>query len=313
MKYIRLLITSFFIATIGFSLSEASSTETGLQYLKLPVFARPEGMGGAYVALAEGASSLFYNPAGPASNSRSDFHFSAGHTDWMLKTKKTSAVFLLPSYMLSRIYFQGLTVDYFSAAGLYEYDDAGAQLGSLTYYDMALGLNFGTVGNTFTAGTTLKLLFENIAGYEGFGFAADIGLLYTLNPRVRLGVSALNLGSFALDGEDVSLPWRIRAGAAVFAHEIVTVVADFEQNAAGSGFHVGTEVATSEDFTVRAGWNNTPGGSSYTLGAGFQTLPPEDSEWGGQAFLNYGMSSGGNMDKTFHRFDAGIRFNPFSN
>ncbi|NLB35560.1 MAG: hypothetical protein GX817_07110 [Elusimicrobia bacterium] len=311
MRLAKYFLLSLLVMTTNIRFAEASTSNAGLQYLRIPVFARAEGVGGAFAALAEGPSSLFYNPAGPTLENRKNFYLAAAHADWMMDTRKTSAVFLFPAHLLSKIHLKALSIDYFAVDKLYNYDEVGTQLGSMTYYDLAVGLNFGSIGEKITVGYTAKFLFENIADYTGYGFTADAGVLYPLTKRIRLGASVLNLGAFFLDGNSIKLPLRIRAGAAVFAHERVTIVADFEQNTSGSGIHLGAEVATSEEFTVRGGWNNTPGGSAYTLGVGFNSLPAEDSAWERQTYVNYAMSAGGTFNKTFHKIDAGILFNPF--
>src|SRR5437867_1359794 len=56
-----------------------SGTVSG-QFLKIPISARAVGMGGAQVAVAEGVSSVGFNPAGMLSVN--DYAFGATYTAW---------------------------------------------------------------------------------------------------------------------------------------------------------------------------------------------------------------------------------------
>ena len=64
LKY-RILSAVWCSAITGLILS-SNLLAAGLQYLKIPVFARSEGMAGAYTGIAIGPEAILYNPAGLA-------------------------------------------------------------------------------------------------------------------------------------------------------------------------------------------------------------------------------------------------------
>ncbi|NLB34441.1 MAG: hypothetical protein GX817_01250, partial [Elusimicrobia bacterium] len=86
------------VSVLSFNLLAATP---GLQYLKLPVFATSEAMGGAYTALPGDAPAVFYNPAGISLGEREYFSFSAGQNNWIEEVCKRSFVFVLPSHILT--------------------------------------------------------------------------------------------------------------------------------------------------------------------------------------------------------------------
>src|SRR2546422_3310490 len=80
----RLLIATFMMAVVGAATvgqaGDRSGTVSG-QFLKIGTNARAVGMGGAQVAVAEGVSSMAYNPAGIMI--AGDYGFGATYTAWL--------------------------------------------------------------------------------------------------------------------------------------------------------------------------------------------------------------------------------------
>jgi len=55
--------------------------QSGMTWLSIPIGARAQGMGGAYTAMANDVTSVFWNPAGLANTERS--HFFIARTNWI--------------------------------------------------------------------------------------------------------------------------------------------------------------------------------------------------------------------------------------
>ncbi|MGM0568895.1 MAG: hypothetical protein ACQESB_06750 [Elusimicrobiota bacterium] len=283
--------------------------EKGLQQMRIPVFARAEGMGGAYTAVAQEVGAIFYNPAGlAAGEERYDFHFAGGYADWVEGTQKTSAVLILPSELLESVYVKAFSIDYFTAGDLYRYNDAGERMGDLAYDDTALGINLGHTVNDFSFGANVKYLSETISTHKGSGFSMDLGALYSVDENMKVGAAFKNLGSFSLEDISVKMPTSFRIGSAYEVKDSFIMGIDLEKHGNGTNFHVGTELNIFQEFKVRAGGTSAKGGNTYSMGAGFNTVDPEYSEWGGQVIINYSFTGGGNLNVVNHRFDTGIRF-----
>src|SRR6267378_8431070 len=88
----RLLIATFMAALVGAATvaqaGDRSGTVSG-QFLKIGTNARAIGMGGAQVAVAEGVSSMAFNPAGIVVVG--DFGFGATYTAWLASIQHSFA------------------------------------------------------------------------------------------------------------------------------------------------------------------------------------------------------------------------------
>ncbi|MFI5253780.1 MAG: hypothetical protein ACHQQQ_15280, partial [Bacteroidota bacterium] len=78
-RALALVITSLVLLWSTGRSGNRSGTVSG-EFLKLPLDARAVGMGGAEVAVAEGVSSIGFNPAGMMSVA--NYGFSASYTAW---------------------------------------------------------------------------------------------------------------------------------------------------------------------------------------------------------------------------------------
>lgn len=272
-----------------------------LQYLKIPVFARPEGMAGAYTGIALGPESLYYNPAGPVHQEGEKSALSVGHTAWLEGINKESAVFLLPA----NHYLKGVGIDYYSVPGLDSYDGAGNKTGSLGYQDTSVTLNWGIKKELASLGGNVKYLKERIGQYKGSGYALDLGALVPLLPALKFGCSLSNLGRFDLNGQKNSLPRILRTGLGLEVEEMFLIGVDLERTGGRNYMHLGGEISQS-GYSLRLGWQETDRSGLYTLGAGVRT----DSGWGaGQDLvINYSYMGGGYFDTAIHRFDIGVEF-----
>ncbi len=59
----------------------AFSAETGASFLKIGVGARPLGMGGGYIAIADDVNAIYWNPGGLAQLRKKEI--SAMHNEWI--------------------------------------------------------------------------------------------------------------------------------------------------------------------------------------------------------------------------------------
>jgi len=269
-QLLLLLLCTIFVADAG----NRSGTVTA-QFLKLPVNARAVGMGNAQVALAEGASSIAYNPAGMLSVSA--VSFGGTYNAW----------------------FADITHSFFGvAANLQELGTVGVGVTLLTTDDMAVTTPLFPEGTgelfrasdyaftlsyarqislEFSLGLSVKyirsFLYNSDIGSNTLAF--DIGSLYDIPIlRTRLGISVNNLGrDLKFIHEQYSLPTALRFGVrtAVYEEGNHVLFAAFQigrPNDADEQYNVGAEYVFEKLVFLRGGYRFNYDTEDWSLGAG---------------------------------------------
>lgn len=184
----------------------ASMKKSILLILILPVFlsagifeyeepfngARPLGMGGAFTGVSDDSSAVSYNPAGLA-------QIKYSQAGW------TYSPAYLPGFFRSYAHFV-LPVARFSVIGIdwhhtgYQDMETGAYgVPELAYSEGVINAGIGTrLLENLYGGATLKVLYvtadlDGESMGKGAGFNMNMGLLYQLSARLRIGLSGHNL------------------------------------------------------------------------------------------------------------------------
>lgn len=202
---------SFLCILLFVSLSEAGlfgslskSGTTAAQFLKIPVGARAIGMGGAYVALADDISSIFWNPSGIAQiegSGAANFM----HTEWLAETNFNfaAAVLKIGNIGTLGLSFTSLSMpdmevrDEFNPEGTGEFFSAG---------DLALGLSYARkLTERFSFGLTAKYIYQKIWHMTASSIVFDVGLQFqTELDWLMMGISVSNFGpKLQYTGKDV--------------------------------------------------------------------------------------------------------------
>ena len=176
---------------------------TAASFLEIGVGSRAIGMGGAFVAIASDASTLYWNPGGLSRLPRGEVIFE--HIEWLADISFNYIGLALPiqqygsiglfisSVSIPRMVVR--TVEYPDGTG--EYFDAA---------DLAFGLSFGkNLTENFSVGMTFKYVSERIWHERAHGFAIDIGTLYyTGIGSLVIGAAITNFGTtMQMDGSDM--------------------------------------------------------------------------------------------------------------
>ncbi len=175
----------------------------GGQFLKIGVGARATGMAGAYSAIANDMSSIFWNPAGLASMGGTNADFST--TQWFGGFTHNFAAVSLP---VSETFAVGASFTNFSSGNI-EFTTIDQPAGTGSFYaisDVAAAITVsGYLTKQFSFGVTTKYVQNSIAAMNANGFAFDIGTLYDTGLKgIKLGFSVLNLGgNLSFAGQDV--------------------------------------------------------------------------------------------------------------
>ncbi len=172
-------------------------------FLEIGVGARAQAMGGAYVALANDASAMYWNPAGISRLDRIEVMFT--FSDWLVDTRHTYAGIVFPLEGIGAI---GANVTSFGMPDQ-PVRVIGQEEGTGEFYsagDFALGVSFAyNFTDRFSLGISTKYINERIWHTSANGFALDIGALYQTQWKgLRMGFSLSNFGTnLQLSGRDL--------------------------------------------------------------------------------------------------------------
>ncbi|MDE3059096.1 MAG: PorV/PorQ family protein [Bacteroidota bacterium] len=247
-----------------------TNAETGLPFLKLGIGARSIAMGEAYAAIAEDASSMFYNP-GALAFSPSD-EILLMHKQWILQT---STEYLGSVFHSGELAF-GVGINSTGVSAIEIREKPGPAEGTFSQENAAIN---GTISYRITPefgiGASAKLLYEKIYVDEASGEAFDFGAFYKAGSSLDFGASLSNIGSMnALRYEATTLPTMLRVGAAFHdnvTNEITTVVDGdvmkvFKDD--GTRIHLGGEASYDNIVAFRAGYQFGYDAKGFSAGFG---------------------------------------------
>jgi hypothetical protein len=250
---------------------DASSGMPG-DWLSRYASARSIGLGGAFVAAADDPLAMVWNPAGLTQSLQNEVHFETAH--YFEDTAINTLSFVMPARRLPTLGFSMLSL---SSGGFERTDELNTSLGTFDNKDMAFLISASkSLTQRFALGANLKIVNQQVEDFKSSGVGADLGALYSVTPRVKLGLSMLNLGGPSLSPRDVSetYPLEVRGGVAVaYLHGkgLLSLEAD-HRDGPGTTLHAGTEMWFMDSFGLRAGYNDTEaaGGFSYRFNPQFQ-------------------------------------------
>lgn len=212
MKRMMLRIVSLIVLTIGVFSGAYCFTKVGTTaapFLKIEYGARPVGMAGAFVALANDASGMYYNPAGIAELDKVYVH--GGHTRWFADLTYNYATFIVPTKRVNfSLWGSFLTGDEMKVTTVEHPEGTGQTFG---YTDGLLGFTASArLSDRLSVGLTTKYIQQMLHNESAATVAFDIGsILKTPFKGLRLGMCMANYGGrMQLTGNDLIVqtdPW----------------------------------------------------------------------------------------------------------
>lgn len=165
----------------------------GAQFLKIGVGSRGIGMGEAYDAVCNDASSVFWNPAGLSFVKNNSMMVS--HASWLADISYEAGVI---AHNFKQIGVIGVSFSYLTSGDIEETTVLQPQ-GTGSYFDTAnlmFGLSYATaLTDKFSIGGNVKYVEERLQDEKATAWAIDIGTLYKTGFRsLRMGISIRNFG-----------------------------------------------------------------------------------------------------------------------
>lgn len=206
MNKVRFLI-AVIVAGLVFNLqTEAQVTKTGTtaaKFLSIGIGPRANAMGGAYSAIANDASAMYWNPAGVAQVQEYQAIFT--YTKMFADVNLNYFGIVIPAGDIGNFGLSVTALNFGSMEVTTEYHPEGTgQTFSAGSYAFAFTFS-RYITDRFIVGTNLKYIREDISNSSAQGFAFDIGTIFT-TPfyGVRFASSISNYGTkMQMIGDDL--------------------------------------------------------------------------------------------------------------
>lgn len=216
MIFISLFLTKIISAQSGeddftkmnYSDNVSNRGTSAAAFLEIGIGAKAEAMGGAFTALSDDASALYWNPAGISG--MQGISLTANHTEWLADTKFQYVGLVIPMGDYKAIGLSLTMLDYMDKQPVRTINQPD---GTGEYYDasdMAIALTYGmNITSGFSFGVTGKYIHQGIWHESAQTFAMDLGVLYKTDLKgLSIGASMSNFGGdMRLDGRDLIRPY----------------------------------------------------------------------------------------------------------
>ncbi len=193
-KLIRSLLFLLLISTVLFA--QEGNTKVGTtsaNFLQMDIGARAIALGGAYVAVADDATALFWNSAGIAlvENGNAVYQFGSRYAD--IAHHYAGFVYGLGNDDKIGIMINYVDVGEMEITTLSNPDGTGQDFSAS---NLAIGLTYARqLTDRVYVGIQAKFIQENIWMQSANGFALDIGAIYHIEEKgIRVGMNLSNLG-----------------------------------------------------------------------------------------------------------------------
>lgn len=187
----------------GGSFAQSKVGTTAAPFLTIGIGSRPQAMGGAFVAVADDAHALYWNPAGLARLNQAEMVFV--HTTWLADTDFEYVGGFFPMGQMGALGASVTMLNY----GEMEQTTESFQDGTGIFfdsYDLAASLSYSyKFYDKFSIGANLKYIRQVIMNETATGYGLDLGsLLITPFHDIRLGMIISNFGTkMQMEGRDL--------------------------------------------------------------------------------------------------------------
>ncbi len=167
---------------------------TAASFLEVGIGSRAIAMGGAFVAVANDASGIYWNPAGISRLRNGEFIFE--HIDWLIDISfnHVGAVIPLQRYGSLGAFVTSVTIPRMKVRTV-EYADGTGEYFNAS--NLVFGLSYAkNLTDRFSLGMNVKYISERIWHEQAQSIALDIGTLYNTGlGSLVIGACISNFGS----------------------------------------------------------------------------------------------------------------------
>lgn len=317
-----LLVGTAFTQGLIPRLGEQRAGTSSMTFLKIGLGARAVSMGGAYVAVANDVTSMFWNPAGLVQSGKNEFAVS--HLDWLVDVDYEFAGL---AYRVHPNISIGLFGAYLHFADM-EVTTETHPYGDGSYFQYS-DLSTGVTGSfkltdKFSVGLTLKLVRETLDNLTMTGGMLDFGTYYwTGYKTLRIAAAMRNFGPNLrpsgtyirqeLNGtreseyEEFAPPTIFTLGAAmdVYTKGVHTLMCSVQMNHPmddQESYVAGAEYRWSRWLALRSGFNLSNQANRVSFGVGL-FIPYA----GNRLKINFSMADYENLNMT-QQLSLGLEF-----
>ncbi len=297
--------------------AQAKVGTTGAQFLELGVSARSMGMGGAFAAISDDVSALYYNPAGLTSLLGKEFMATYidmpagvqfGFVGLGMPLESVGGVIGIGVYGLTSGSMTETTYNLGSidpAAGIY---GTGREF---AWNDLAVSIGYGRyLTDRFSIGFTVRYIGEYVHDFSASTWSADVGTSYNTGYRnFKLAMAISNFGpDLKFIEKAAPLPINFKFGGSINIVEgvdhIVTLAAEGSHPSDNlEKYNAGVEYLFQERFALRVGSRFNYDTDGLTAGAGLRLPYGEE----GQLSFDYAYQDFGLLTEV-HRFTMAFAF-----
>ncbi len=268
------------------TLGEQRAGISTAQFLKIGVGGRASAMGESFVAVANDASALYWNPAGLTQFSENQIIFS--HNKWVVDINHDffGAVYHLDETNSFGASFTSLSMQDMKVTTEFAPSGTGEYFG---FGDIAFALTYSRkMTDQFSFGGTVKYIEETLDKIKMRGVMIDLGTFYwTGLGTTRFAVAVTNFGNnLAPDGEVVLIGKRSKSEWQAFApptmfrigfafepyqtteHTITTSIQLNHPNDNSENVVAGFEYSWEKMFYLRGGYKFNVDEQNFSFGAG---------------------------------------------
>lgn len=250
----------------------------GFQFLKIPIGARPVGMGGAFVAVSDDINSIYWNPAGLTAVDKQCVSLS--HDQWLSDISRQSISYAFPAG--SGIFGASLLYLHMGEFTGYDIDMAGdpVRISNFTCRDICGIISYARMIGQASAGVNLKVIEERLEQERSAGASLDLAGIYNFGDTrgfirdLKLGVNIQNMGIMGkfIENQE-SLPLNIKAGVSgrMAGGKLLAALEAGKPSDDGTKLGAGIEYNFGNGLCARAGYNGPNNfGSGLSLGLGLE-------------------------------------------
>jgi len=260
------------------------------EFLTIGVGARALGMGGAFSAIANDGSAVYWNPAGLSQLTKREISFMhASRFNGLLHTNFINFIYPDKNGNTFGISYFRIGVDDIPKSTKLDIKNRPIIEGYMQDVEQALFLSLShRVSNNFFIGGNLKTIRQNVGSNSSLGFGFDIATLYRFSKKFSVGANLQDIaGTYVLwntGQKDIRAPtikWGFALSSSVpflfgkatlAVNQNIRFEGENSENAfalgevAGSDFQFGGEFLFLNTVALRAGLER----ENFTAGTGFK-------------------------------------------